>query len=746
MANIKDVAKHAGVSVSTVSNIINNKETVGEDAYRTVMNAISELNYRPSLLARNMKSNRVKFIGLIVPTLNGVYKDIMDGIQRKLEELEERDYYIIVKTTDDFPTREKKALEAFSNLGVQGIFLVTSFKRNGSQYESVLKAHIPIVFVERAFNHTEYTSVMFDNRSIVRKVYSRLFTNGFSMNDILLITGPTQFSSEQDCVDGAEIAISELSPESSLARFAVSLNEIQSFGDLMPFFSKRPKLKSIVISSDRILDSLVEALRMYGYFDVPIYVLTGDRWADCPLGSNIHYVHRNAILCGRQCAELMLDYLRKPILYENEQLVVPTEQVRICEPVVELRRCEKLRLLLTASPTTSAIQMQVRGFEEQTGIAVECQVFDNQRALYSAIQKSAESRNPDADVFMVDYPWAESLIHANALLPLGPYFEQDADFIDDFLPIAWDTFRSERPGDLFGIPLTIASQVMLYRKDYLDDPQLQRLYFKNFGIHMSIPRTWTEYNYFSRFFTKEFNAESPTEYGTCILGAGPDGLVQEFLPRQWSFSGNIASKREIVIDSVQNIRALSSLKDTYSYSYPNVRSFMENEQIAEFAKGNIAIITTFNSHINSIFADQFSEIADNIGYAPIPGSQSLLGAWMLSVNAYSKSPDSAVDFIRWLSSDRVSINSSIMGSASPKKSAATSEQIKTIYPWNIFQSEIFAKARKREVLHDAAGRMLSIGDVDEIISEGVASVLYENMSVEVSLGIMKEKFSRLMGK
>mgnify|MGYP007082503430 FL=1 len=55
------------------------------------------------------------------------------------------------------------------------------------------------------------------------------------------------------------------------------------------------------------------------------------------------------------------------------------------------------------------------------------------------------------------------------------------------------------------------------------------------------------------------------------------------------------------MNSVQNIRAVSNLKDTYAYSYPDIWDLMENEQIAEFAKGNIAMINTYAIYMNLLF-------------------------------------------------------------------------------------------------------------------------------------------------
>ncbi|GAM73562.1 purine nucleotide synthesis repressor [Vibrio ishigakensis] len=66
MATIKDVAKLAGVSTTTVSHVINKTRFVAESTQERVMNAVKELNYAPSAVARSLKCNSTRTIGMLV--------------------------------------------------------------------------------------------------------------------------------------------------------------------------------------------------------------------------------------------------------------------------------------------------------------------------------------------------------------------------------------------------------------------------------------------------------------------------------------------------------------------------------------------------------------------------------------------------------------------------------------------------------------------------------------------------------
>ena len=86
MSNIKDVAKLAGVSVSTVSNILNDKTSVSEELHQKVIKAMEELDYHPNFLAINLRKKKISFIGVVLCGLTGHYHQILEGINRVAKE------------------------------------------------------------------------------------------------------------------------------------------------------------------------------------------------------------------------------------------------------------------------------------------------------------------------------------------------------------------------------------------------------------------------------------------------------------------------------------------------------------------------------------------------------------------------------------------------------------------------------------------------------------------------------------
>ncbi|SGY98606.1 LacI family DNA-binding transcriptional regulator, partial [Moritella viscosa] len=87
MATIKDVARHAGVSTSTVSHVLNNTRYVSDDVSARVRIAVEELRYAPSALARSLKVQSTKTFGMLVTTsTNPFFGEVLKGVERRCYE------------------------------------------------------------------------------------------------------------------------------------------------------------------------------------------------------------------------------------------------------------------------------------------------------------------------------------------------------------------------------------------------------------------------------------------------------------------------------------------------------------------------------------------------------------------------------------------------------------------------------------------------------------------------------------
>lgn len=124
MATIKDVAKMAGVSTTTVSHVINKTRFVAEDTAKQVLDAIEKLNYSPSAVARSLKINTTKSIGMIVTTSEAPYfAEIIHAVE---EHCYRQGYSLFLCNTQNEPEKIKNHLAMLIQKRVDGVLIMCS--------------------------------------------------------------------------------------------------------------------------------------------------------------------------------------------------------------------------------------------------------------------------------------------------------------------------------------------------------------------------------------------------------------------------------------------------------------------------------------------------------------------------------------------------------------------------------------------------------------------------------------------
>ncbi len=195
MSTIKDVANMAGVSISTVSNVITNKKLVSNELAKKVNDAIFELNYKVNPIASSLKSNKSQMIGVIVTSFKSVFiGSLLNGIQ---DSCLKADYNVCVYETNNNFDEEKKCLDLLVKSMVDGIIILSRADPNNPDdldYIHHLKTlkrgsrTIPIVIIEQSFGDPNLNCVIIDNKKASFEAVQHLINLGHK--EIGLITGP----------------------------------------------------------------------------------------------------------------------------------------------------------------------------------------------------------------------------------------------------------------------------------------------------------------------------------------------------------------------------------------------------------------------------------------------------------------------------------------------------------------------------------------------------------------------------
>jgi len=165
MSKIKDVAKKAGVSVATVSRVINKLGNVKKSTEEKVLKAIEELGYIPHLPARSLKTHRTLTIGMIVPDItNPFFPIVFRGAENVFKQ---EGYTIILCNTFEEEYEEKKHLNILEAKKVDGILLIKAPSRTEDNHymERLKDFPIPIVYLDRLPELQNIPAVVADNIS-----------------------------------------------------------------------------------------------------------------------------------------------------------------------------------------------------------------------------------------------------------------------------------------------------------------------------------------------------------------------------------------------------------------------------------------------------------------------------------------------------------------------------------------------------------------------------------------------------
>ncbi|WP_321003922.1 LacI family DNA-binding transcriptional regulator [Eisenbergiella porci] len=188
---IKDIASRAGVSITTVSLVLNGKEhRIAQETKKKIINIANELDYRPNQLAIGLITKRTNTIGLIVPDIsNTFFGELAKGAEKKAAE---KNFNIILCNTNDTASKDYEYLNVLLDRGVDGIILVPSGRGRDETipkcFTLLEQCQKPFVLADRIKVGDKYSGVTLDQEQGGFIATNHLIQNGHKK--IGCITGP----------------------------------------------------------------------------------------------------------------------------------------------------------------------------------------------------------------------------------------------------------------------------------------------------------------------------------------------------------------------------------------------------------------------------------------------------------------------------------------------------------------------------------------------------------------------------
>jgi len=326
MVGIKDVARLAGVSVGTVSNVINRPETVSLETRRRVRAVIDELGYVRSEHARQLRAGRSRIIGLLVLDMgNPFFVDVARGAERTARGA---GVGVMVCNSGQSAREESEYLALFAEQRVRGV-LVTPADETGQGVESLRRAGIPFVLVDRVGVATDGCSVSVDDVTGGALAARHLVDAGH--RSIAYVSGPGHLRQIQDRRAGALDALAEsgLGPE-TLTELPTETLDVAAGRDAGARLLGLPRRPTAVFCANDllalgVLQSLFAAglsvpgdMAIVGYDDIEFAAA-----AAVPLTS----VRQPAVAMGTLAAQMLIEETDGHSAHEHRQVVLQPELV-----------------------------------------------------------------------------------------------------------------------------------------------------------------------------------------------------------------------------------------------------------------------------------------------------------------------------------------------------------------------------------------------------------------------------------
>ena len=202
MANIKDVARHANVSVTTVSHVINKTRFVSADLEQRVWEAVRVTNYQPNALARSLRIKQTRTIGMVIPdNANPFFAEVAHQIEDQSFDL---GYNVILCNTEGSLKKEQSYVNVLLEKQVDGVVLVaTSYK--SEHLRQIVGGGLPVVVVDRELEDLHCDVVIADNLSVGQRATRYLLEIGHQV--IACITGPSDITPSSERVRGYHQAL-----------------------------------------------------------------------------------------------------------------------------------------------------------------------------------------------------------------------------------------------------------------------------------------------------------------------------------------------------------------------------------------------------------------------------------------------------------------------------------------------------------------------------------------------------------
>jgi len=305
---VKHIAKEAGVSLGTVSNVISGKMPVRPEMRRRVVEAIRHLGYQPSLLARGLRRNKSSIIGMVIPDItNPFFPAVVRGVE---DVAYQNSFRLVLCNTDNDPQKEESYLRELYSYRMAGLILIPSVNSQITTLVDLEFKDVPVICLDRRPEDWTGETVTVGNRWIA------------------MITGSLHLTNAVARMEGFHSAMrkAKLDIEHEYIQEG-RFDRLSGYEKMRILLQQRPRPTAVVCGNDLIALGVLSALReanlrcprdvsVVGFDDIDLAEITDP---------SLTTVFQPGYQMGARGAALLIKRLRGSGEEPLQNIVLPTE-------------------------------------------------------------------------------------------------------------------------------------------------------------------------------------------------------------------------------------------------------------------------------------------------------------------------------------------------------------------------------------------------------------------------------------
>ena len=325
VATMSEVAQRAGVSVSTVSHVLNDTRPVSDLRRDAVLLAVLETGYVPNHLARALRTARTHTVGLVMPAISNPY---LGALVRSLQaEAEQHRYRLLVTDTHDDPDHEERAVRDLCERQVDGVLLAPS-ARPQVALRHLAERGVPVALIDRLVDGP-YDKVGTENVQSTAELVGHLVAHGHRR--IAFVSGLAGLVTSNERVQGYHLGLSQAGIAAGAALLACgSSDAVHARVAVLGLLGARRPPSGLIVGNNHMMIGAVRAIRELGLHvpaDLALVGFDDFEWADL-FSPRLTVMAQPEVEIGARAVRLLMSRIDKPTQPYRTLRLAPSLVVR----------------------------------------------------------------------------------------------------------------------------------------------------------------------------------------------------------------------------------------------------------------------------------------------------------------------------------------------------------------------------------------------------------------------------------